>query len=143
MLRSRVLLRGAVLNRTYGTHKNLLIFRYVYHQYVVLFTMVPRNKRVQVLDELVQEIYWLYQVSLFGGEEKLKPWISGGALCIHIFTTHLQKICRYTRNIVIYYLRGTIVNRTHGTHTKHCTFTYFYEKCLVLFTMVPRVNSRR
>ena len=39
------LLRGTVLNRTYGTHKNLPgIYLFIFHkQYLVLFTMVPRN----------------------------------------------------------------------------------------------------
>ena len=43
----RVLLRGTIVNRTYGTHKILsgtwYIFSYFYFQYLVLFTMVPRN----------------------------------------------------------------------------------------------------
>ena len=38
-------LRGAILNRTYGTHENLpwSMFRYFYLLYLVLFTTVPRN----------------------------------------------------------------------------------------------------
>ena len=56
------LLRGTIVNRTYGTHRNLYIYLfsltifgpiyygqnlyiyvYFYSQYLVLFTMVPRN----------------------------------------------------------------------------------------------------
>ena len=37
-----ILLRGTIVNRTYGKHKNLNIFTYFYQQ-LVLFTMVPRN----------------------------------------------------------------------------------------------------
>ena len=44
VMRVKYVLRGTVLNRTYGTHKNLpgtyLVF--FYYQYLVLFTMVPR-----------------------------------------------------------------------------------------------------
>ena len=36
-------------------------------------------------------------------------------------------------------LRGTIVNRTYGTHTHLCVCPYFYQQqYLVLFTMFPR-----
>ena len=38
-----ILLRGTILNRTYGLHQNQHIFSYFYSQYLVLFTMVPRN----------------------------------------------------------------------------------------------------
>ena len=38
-----ILLRGTILNRTYGLHQNQHIFGYFYSQYLVLFTMVPRN----------------------------------------------------------------------------------------------------
>ena len=37
-------------------------------------------------------------------------------------------------------LRGTILNRTYGTH-KICMFRSFYSQYLVLFTMVPRISS--
>ena len=37
------LLRGAIVNRTYGLHKTYM-FTHFYQQYLVLFTMVPRNK---------------------------------------------------------------------------------------------------
>ena len=37
-----VLLRGTMVNRTYGTRKNLYIYRF-YQQYLLLFTMVPRK----------------------------------------------------------------------------------------------------
>ena len=36
------LLRGTLVNRTYGTDKNLYI-SFFYEQYLVLFTMVPRD----------------------------------------------------------------------------------------------------
>ena len=43
------LLRGTIVNRTYGVHKNLpgtwYIFTYFYSQYLVLFTVVPCNTR--------------------------------------------------------------------------------------------------
>ena len=38
----RVLLRGTIVNRTYGIQKNY-IFTNFYQQYLVLLTMVPRN----------------------------------------------------------------------------------------------------
>ena len=38
------LLRGTIVNRTYGIHKNLHIYLFPYQQYLVLFTMVPRNR---------------------------------------------------------------------------------------------------
>ena len=38
-----VLLRGAIGNKTYGTHKNIYIFLNFYQQYLVLFSMVPGN----------------------------------------------------------------------------------------------------
>ena len=37
-------LRGTMVNRTYGTDKNLYIYHFLLqYQYLVLFTMVPRN----------------------------------------------------------------------------------------------------
>ena len=40
-----LLLRGGIVNRTYGTHKNLqgYMFNHFYEQYLVLLTMAPRN----------------------------------------------------------------------------------------------------
>ena len=35
-----LILRGAIVNRTSGTHKNLYIFTYFYKQYLVIFTTV-------------------------------------------------------------------------------------------------------
>ena len=43
-----ILLRGTILNRTYGTHKNLNV--YLFNQrYSVPFTMSPRNKECAVM----------------------------------------------------------------------------------------------
>ena len=39
---TRHLLRGTIVNRTYGVHKN--IFNLFYEQYLVLLTMVPRDR---------------------------------------------------------------------------------------------------
>ena len=41
--RSKRLLQRTVVNRTYGKHKKKHIFTYFYQQYLVLYTMVPRN----------------------------------------------------------------------------------------------------
>ena len=42
--RCRVLvLRGTMVNRTYGIHKNIYIIDHFYQQYLVLLTMVPRK----------------------------------------------------------------------------------------------------
>ena len=38
------LLRGTLVNKTYGKHKNF-IFTYFYQHYLVLFTMVPRSRK--------------------------------------------------------------------------------------------------
>ena len=38
------LLRGTIVNRAYGTHKNLHIYLFLYSQYVYLFSMVPCNR---------------------------------------------------------------------------------------------------
>ena len=38
-----ILLRGTIVNRTYGIHKKTYIFDQFYKQYLVLLTMVPRN----------------------------------------------------------------------------------------------------
>ena len=42
-----VVLRGTILNRTYGTHNNLpgtwYMFRYFYYQFSVVFAVVPRK----------------------------------------------------------------------------------------------------
>ena len=36
---------GSIVGRTYGTHKNLFIHFYLFYEhYLVLFTMVPRNR---------------------------------------------------------------------------------------------------
>ena len=46
---NHLLLRGAIANRTYGTHENLYskhIFTYFYEQYLVLFTMAPRDRLI-------------------------------------------------------------------------------------------------
>ena len=40
----KVLLRGFILNRTYGTHKTIHVAVF-FQQYLVLFTMAPRNTR--------------------------------------------------------------------------------------------------
>ena len=39
-----LVLRGAIVNRTYGTHKTY-IFPYLLQQYLVLFTRDPRSSR--------------------------------------------------------------------------------------------------
>ena len=40
---------GTIFNWAYGKHKNLytLVFRLFFQQYLVLFTMVPRNTAVR------------------------------------------------------------------------------------------------
>ena len=40
---NELLLRGTTVNRTYDGHKNLYVSNF-YSQYLVLFTMAPRNK---------------------------------------------------------------------------------------------------
>ena len=44
---ARTLLRGTIVNRTYGTDKTYT-FIYFYQQYLVLFTMVARNSLLDV-----------------------------------------------------------------------------------------------
>ena len=39
----RALLRGTIVNRTYGTHRHQYIYVFLLLQYLVLFTMVPRK----------------------------------------------------------------------------------------------------
>ena len=43
------LLRGTVLNRTYGTHKNLYIDLFLLSTFLALFTMAPRNRDFHIL----------------------------------------------------------------------------------------------
>ena len=63
-------LRGNISNRTYGTHKNVpgirRIFTYFYQQYLVLFTLVPRNSVFphQTPDNTQQELIALLLVLL-------------------------------------------------------------------------------
>ena len=49
----RLLLRGTILNRTYGTHQKSIYLAICFQQYLVLFTVVPRNsnRRRQKKDE--------------------------------------------------------------------------------------------
>ena len=39
------LLRGTIVNRTYGIHKKISILNNLYYQYLVLLTTVPRNRK--------------------------------------------------------------------------------------------------
>ena len=55
---TKELLRGTLLNRTYGAHKTY-IFRYFYQQYLVLFTMVPRNSVVAPIQPF-HDFFFIY-----------------------------------------------------------------------------------
>ena len=52
------LLRGAILDRTYGKHKNkyTMVFRYFYAQYLVLFTMIPRKYNILLYPDSPSEL---------------------------------------------------------------------------------------
>ena len=45
-----LLLRGTMVNRTYGIHKNLNIYPFL-QQYLVILTMVPRNTTATTITE--------------------------------------------------------------------------------------------
>ena len=52
-LKARMLLRGGIVNRTCGIHKNLpgiYLTIYFSKQYLVLLTMVPRNNKAEVME---------------------------------------------------------------------------------------------
>ena len=61
-----ILLRGAIVYRTCGTHKTLLV-PYFYLQYWVLFTMVPRNINTAV-----------YQVRIYCCRYRIDEFFGGG-----------------------------------------------------------------
>ena len=61
-----LILRGTILSRTYGEYKNLRISLFLLQQqYLVLFTMVPRNSyhpqplAIQAKSRIGRKLYWL------------------------------------------------------------------------------------
>ena len=61
-------LRGATVNRTYGTHKKTYFYPFLL-KYLVLFTMVPLNSIVEmpfvVVQDIVRDVY-LFLLGIFG-----------------------------------------------------------------------------
>ena len=116
-LATLLILRGTILNRTYGTHKHPYISAFFTNSVLVLLTMVPRN--------------------ITGDHSKYKDlrYTQAPIYFRHFLQTMFWSYLLWSPVI----LPGITVNiRTYGTHKHPYTSAFFTNKCLVLFTMARR-----
>ena len=121
------LLREAILNRTYGTNKNLHISLFLLTISGPVYYAPPKKYAP------LQHIRGLYNTFAVALTAFFHTTFSHS-----FFLSSLRLVFSSTPCIV----RGTIVNGTYGTHKKH-NFRYFCQHYLVLFTIIVVPRSGR